>query len=572
MSEKRWHWLAWSLLAGLWLAHIAWSLTASVGILDDGIQVASASLLLRGQTPNVDFFSTYPPLNAYLLGLFFRLLGESFVTYRLFHCVAATLTLLVMWWAARSLGARGRPGLWLALGLCAVRQFEVQSNTGTMWTLMAVAALLAARNEPRSRVAIGLRAIVGAAVACAAATRLNLALYFGAAWFFESLIMLRHQPSSWRGTMIELRDLALSAGAALLAFYLLWGGELRSLLYQVVVVPTRGVVDYAYPPFTFTFSTSTLRQVLLSGVLALPLPLGWLALHKHQRGETRAARGLASGGLMALIGALSCAYTRPPLLPLVGGVVCLLLAGALFLRAEASRSERLLWLWLAVQMHYPLSRPDGSHYFALFPTIALALVASLVNRPLRTALDVRVLAIVAALVLPSGYGLQQTWHGLKNAAGSLSLVPALLAQHDAPLDQGCGPSCSALSPDFDARRAAAFVRAHTAPSEAVLSGSQRHFSTYCNDVHLYWLLRRKIGTRYLLMMLGVSTPKPDEQQLIADLETRHVNWAVLWRGQPLHTKALLGQSLVDTYLRERFTVRQTFGDYAVLQRKTPLPR
>jgi hypothetical protein len=58
------------------------SFAAPVDKFDDAIPLLHGMLVQQGYTPNLDFYSFYPPLNLYLNAAAFRLLGRTVIAAR----------------------------------------------------------------------------------------------------------------------------------------------------------------------------------------------------------------------------------------------------------------------------------------------------------------------------------------------------------------------------------------------------------------------------------------------------------------------------------------------------------
>ena len=59
------------------------ALAAPVGKFDDAIPLLHGMLVQQGRTPNLDFYSFYPPLSLYLNAAAFSLMGRSIIAARL---------------------------------------------------------------------------------------------------------------------------------------------------------------------------------------------------------------------------------------------------------------------------------------------------------------------------------------------------------------------------------------------------------------------------------------------------------------------------------------------------------
>src|SRR4030095_4389994 len=75
--------LTWIALWGYVAFTVVSALGGPVGKFDDAITLVHGTLVQQGRTPNLDFYSFYPPLSLYLNAGVFSLLGQSVVAPRL---------------------------------------------------------------------------------------------------------------------------------------------------------------------------------------------------------------------------------------------------------------------------------------------------------------------------------------------------------------------------------------------------------------------------------------------------------------------------------------------------------
>ena len=59
------------------------ALAAPLGKFDDALPLLHGMLIQRGDVPNVDFYSFYPPLNLYLNAAVFSLFGRTVIASRM---------------------------------------------------------------------------------------------------------------------------------------------------------------------------------------------------------------------------------------------------------------------------------------------------------------------------------------------------------------------------------------------------------------------------------------------------------------------------------------------------------
>ena len=564
----------WSAMcATLTVATILWSLTLPPAKFDDGMQLTGAMLYHDGQRPNVDFYSVYPPLNSYLIGAAFRLLGESVVAYRIVQTAAYLVVVAAVAWLAarRSSGAGSKWAIAAAL-LLNMRLSDLQSATALMWLMLALVAVLEGTHR-RGSARCGHFFAAGVCVGSLAMTRLNFALYFGVACVLDAVtvVVIDRTVEAKRVVLRDCAWMACPAVAVVAAILLLWGGPVGDLARQIIVVPSRALLDYALTPVPDHISASALFWFANTGVLAIALPIAWLATRASGEGDATWSWRLWALTAVGVLASLCVGRWRPTALPLfAAGLVIVLLFARLRLQ-WLKRDEWFVLLVLALQEHYTLSRPDGPHFIALFPTIAAAIA---IAGPYRSGpVAMRLAATLVVVCGPAILGnVANLGRGLRARMSSIRAMGTLLRSNDEALFGPCGDACKGFCSDRDELAAASFIRQRTAPDAHVFSGLQDHSRVVVNDVNAYWLMRRPVGTRYIMMMHGVSSGAKQETEVVADLESRGVRWLLLWEGVPDAPISVDDQaegSVLDRYIRQRFTCDARFGAYEVWQAKAP---
>src|SRR5262245_29396789 len=92
------YFLLWSYAA----VAISFSFAAPVDKFDDAIPLLHGMLIQQGYTPNLDFYSFYPPLNLYLNAAAFKLLGRTVIAARALADILYVIVLMLVTWLFRS--------------------------------------------------------------------------------------------------------------------------------------------------------------------------------------------------------------------------------------------------------------------------------------------------------------------------------------------------------------------------------------------------------------------------------------------------------------------------------------
>lgn len=102
----------------------------------------------------------------------------------------------------------------------------------------------------------------------------------------------------------------------------------------------------------------------------------------------------------------------------------------------------------------------------------------------------------------------------------------------------------------------------------IYSGSLRHNQIIINDVMLYYLSGKKPAVAYHELHPRQASEETEQKEIILSL--KNINWVVLYSPNYNDKNENLTDSnvfLLDDFLRENYTLRRTFADYYVFERK-----
>ena len=551
-------------------AAIFHSLILQPGSFDDGMQLSAAMFWLRGQTPNVDFYSVYPPLNCYLIGTAFRIFGESVVAYRIVQTAAYAF---IVGASALLASARIR-GPWLATAIVAVLALNIasadlQAVTALMWSTLATVLVLEGRGHPgptgRARLIIA-----GFCVAALAFTRLNFALYFMFA-FTASAIVEMTAGRARRGARRPLRDfvyLVIPAAVVTVVLYFIWGGSLVSLINQIAIMPSKANAAYAFSPmpahlvklpFSFSFYEA----------LAAGLPPAWLAFRAAEESDETGSRRLWGVAAAIVLWWFALGRWLPVALPIIVPVLFLIIIATAYRLARLPPEEIFLLLLLASQEHYILGRPDPSHLLSIFPLLGILFVIGVdAAQGTGSLMRMRMIGLVLAVCTTTvAFFMFGAVAYLAKNYRTIGTLKTMLRSNDEEIFGRCGAECNGFRVDTDEIAAVSMIREHAAPDDAVYSGFQNNHRGTLNDLRAYWLLRRPPGTRYTMLLKGF-TDKPDQELQIAnDLHDRRVGWLILTAPSGPTVPFEQGESLLDDYIHAQYQREARFGGYEVWRLK-----
>lgn len=494
---------------------------------DEGIVLSHARMVAWGYWPYRDFFTQYPPGIFYLLVVLWKLFGTQVLIARyVSHGLRLGVALLSGFACARTVGRRFTvlPAGLLLLFLAWLPPSPYAWLAGLLFALASVVALSYAA-ETRKR---GPWMIAGAMLGLTLSFRHDLFVYFVAALTPGAFLWVRQ-----RGLPRQqvLRLLGWTAAGAAIPFTIFWVPTLVMAKWSIIAHD--GLLDQV-------------RYVMPSRKLPVPPLLALMV--RPPLTQTR---------LPAFLTDMTCmVYAVVFAAPVLG---LLQILRGMRPRVDPVCAGLLTALSLAV-IPQATGRADWVHaIYALAPGLVLA----------------------SSFAMSFGRGF--SWRGgvssllvtafcLWAVRSNLPPRGPLFAQvSDQQLD---GSPFTAEIPDTQAavrRELRAFVQSHSAVGERIFVGNFDHSLLMSDEADLYFVLDRPAATRYIQFDPGMVTRAETQNQMIRSLDERRTHLVVLvramtWR-EPDNDSGKPGATILDDYLRSRYTTAAKFGSYEVRFRK-----
>jgi hypothetical protein len=212
---------------------------------------------------------------------------------------------------------------------------------------------------------------------------------------------------------------------------------------------------------------------------------------------------------------------------------------------------------VAVSLAYLLGRTDEFHLIPLSAVLPVALGARYARRGQIPRIE-RTATLAAALVVAL-----IALHGLDRRAESL-IHPGGGAAVPGPAADGVQTTAADAA---QLRGLYAAVRRLTRPGEPIFVADPRHDRVTAGDPLLYVILGHPNPTRYDVMQPGLITTASVQREIIGELTRTRV--VVRWLDPRAEAAAprVAGSHVLDRYLARRFSPRQRFGVYQLLERR-----
>ena len=524
-------------LFGLFI-HTVMIWTGKVGLVGEGVAVVGAQRVLEGEIPYRDFWTIYAPGSFYLLAGAFSVFGSHLLVARLTSGALYALAGLAIY----GIGARSmRPRYACALScLISFALYPASNSYGTYSPVLPclVACLYATTVyfHTHSR-----RALLLAGVACSLAICFKHDVGGYVAVATVATLIIRRLHSSIEGEHTLLKEVwwfALGCASVSIPVYAaLWIAAGNVMWVDLVVFPLTDFPAsrperYPSPIPDWRLLTSVAESVKeLSARIRFTIPaivfvssILWLAWRRRVLSSER----FASEALLVLCLPFfwNAAHVQINTHILTMTVLCALIIGRRAAVSFQDPSQVRLKRWIVI----------GGW---------LVCIAAWLTEPgYRLFQNIRQPYDMAAIGLPR--------------AQHIKTFKAYAQELYALIDT---------------------VNKVSSPNEAVFVGLHRHDVVVVNPTMLYFLLERPIPTRYHELHSAIADTDPIQREIVADLESRTVRTAILWRGfeDEILDRALKGKrrealpnrgaKRLDQYFQAHFEPVRTVGAYTIWQRR-----
>ena len=550
---------------------------------DAMIPLVGGMLVEQGRTPNLDFYSFYPPLDLYFHAAIFHLLGRSVVAARLIGTffyvlvlILATRLFQLRFPHCRSLNPLAL--LLLSEGIFSCLVLPVWPGFALAFSALLV--YLCSLHLSRGRLLTV--AVSGILTALALLYRINFGGYVAAVVLLDLGLdwwLTRKEDSIRLGVardvasaLVFVTSVAICCLAVLFAIY---GKYAAAAVFQFVVVPqrlmlSRGFIDW-------------MEHSLPSQMLVVPP--AWFLFRLLKGTSAVSAKALAPATLAIIPLAmfhLGHSHVKAAIILTGFEFAAVILLHVFIQRLE--RSEFCALLFFCGLLHYFLSRADFPHWRVL--PLGLALLIPFLVLPQRDPKDAAsesgVSKGTAIVVLLAAFVAVFGTPGLRPTPDQIPVGLRLLANmviHPHMTDTtyvfaGDQPTAALQSvyPDANELRAVRYLREKTSASEPIFVGNPDHSRIFFGNLQPYWLANRPIGVRTFQLETRIATEANVQREIISDLNRNDVKWVVIdyapeFADSTFQKQDYVGAKLLDQYIASQYREEARFGPYAILSRR-----
>lgn len=548
---------------------------------DDVIPLLHGRLVQQGYTPNIDFYSFYPPLIPYLYAAIFTIFGQTIIAARLLSAVLYVFVLLLAVRFFRLHFGHSGPLAGIAVLLLAAAiggALKMPFWPGFAFSLAALLTYLCSRSCDGNQ----LRAVAVSGVLTAAAifSRVNFGAYIALVVFFDTILHWALKADARQRS--PFKDLVRPILVFVVPIIVLCGG------FGFVVFRTN--IGGAVSEFVFSANRLMLTrgfiplQLSADMACAVALPPAWFFFRAVQGSSCIPVSAyIAFSVAIAALIVATAGRGRPSVALIV--IACEITAVIVLHVAvqRLGRSEFIVLLFFCCTMHYVLSRADWDHwrvipigYALLLPLLVRSHSYHEVNATPAAAAQGTALAVLTCVtfIFVTKTDLRPAFVNLPRGFSLLAGFVRHPHQSDADL-----VATSILPPlqwksvytDTDEWQTLRYVLANTSTSDPIFVGAQDHSTLFWNDLRIYWLANRPIGVRRFQLETRIATEPAVQRQIVSDLTQNKVSWIIIDRVQDgdaaFFAAAYKGATLLDEYIKSHFTEQRGFGRYAILRRE-----
>jgi hypothetical protein len=502
---------------------------------DEGFAVFNATRVMGGEIPYKDFWAIYPPGQLYVLASLYKAFGVSLLISRIYDTLVRFTIVVGVYAIARQITS---PILALAsafaatLVLTSVSFYAYAVYPALAFSLWAIVCTVEYFYKGQK----GWLLLTGVLAGLAGLFRFDIGLYasasLGISIFLLAFLSLLRKTGNYTDAFVPAANVALlpvMAAFGLMVFgYGLVGlfSGFNNLWEQVFLFPFTKLHDVRWRPYPALIPAGP------------PDFSAFLIIYSEAMDWVRFYLPVALYLPAIIYEAHALLWKHQPVNRRTYGTFAVTIYGP-FLFAQA------------------LSRYD---YIHVLPTMILAILVfaslydDLVFRPVHW-----VMKLVLVALLP-----------LLFAAYFTAPINTVFTTLDDFAPWGCfsqihRASCVYLS--SNQQQAVRYVQTHTQENQPIYVGNQRHDIVFINDVGFYFLSARASATRYSELHPGVATTLPVQKQIAAEIDRKNVDTLVLVdipnSGEPNASSVSSGIHYLDDYIRSRYFVAATFGEYQI---------
>jgi len=516
-------------------AYLSPIITMQVGVYDEGVILAGADRILKGQRPYIDFWSLYPPGQFYTLAFLFDTFGSSIFVERLYDISVKVLIPLFTFLILKRLSFSTSVAVifWASslfwIGLTLAPGYPVYPSMLLIF-VSVYCLLIFLENSKNSYLIFCALLIVSSALfrhdlgGMAATVTLIIVI----------LKKLKEKNIAWTSVFYFISTIAI--GGITVLIYFAVTSDIHIMFAQLILLPAELLPKYRWLPYPSLASGKAAIPFYLFPIAALTgLLVSFATFVKYKRFDNSSYILLFFSILgCMLLNQASVRSDTTHLLPLA---------------LTAMVSVPLLFSALyrnITQENHPIFTISNRKKFKFIR-------AKLSNLSPKSQLSIYLLLLIVFIV-PVSKSIYKTMQSLP--AKSLRSAIARAGYANLPKDL---------------QDVILYIYRNTSKNDYLYVGVKNHDQFIIDDVIIYYLSARNYATKYHELHPGITNTLDVQKKMIEELKDTNTKTVILapryWR-EPNLTSVDPKIDLLDNYISQNFILKIKFGIYEVWLKKT----
>ena len=480
---------------------------------DEGLILAGAERITKGQLPYIDFWSIYPPGQFYTVALFFELFGASIFVERVYDIIIRSLIPVFIFIIIKNLNFSKKIAYFcwgMALIWSSYSGFPAYPvHTALLFIFISILCFLTYLSSKKNLWLFLAAAFMG----LSALFRHDLAAMATAATLTTLFINIKKEKNSFWPPIVYFMGGYLLVGLPVTVYFVNAIG-LQTFIDYLIILPAEIIPKYRAVPYPsildFELQFFIFPLILLGAFL---ISLKAIFREKSQKYSS---------------------YT----------VFQLGLMGILFMNQVRVRSDNIHLLPVAL-----VSITTIPAWFSFLKSYQKRL------RPTAQKLSALIYGLVICLVFI-----------VPIVEKVLSINKDYFKLHA----NQTVPAATYITIPNDLENLAIYLQSITSENESIYVGVKNHDQFIANDVIIYFLSNRQYGTRYHELHPGIANTLAVQQEIIQEINNVLVRVIVLTSRPSFEdndSKIDSGVDLLDNYIAINFELTEQIGEYEVWIRR-----
>ena len=486
-------------------------ITKTVSGFDEGLILAGADRIQKGQIPFNDFWLIYPPGQYYILALLFDVFGSSLLVERIYDLLIKAMLSVSIFYLIRKMTSNFKVALtgWIiSLIWIAGTSYVIYPIYPSILLIYIGVYYFLCYIEKNDLSSLVYSAVF---ITCSALFRHDLAAYAAISILVCLLLTFASQKKFIWSIIVCYVTSYLIIGIPIIVFILV-KINLYEMVDQLIFIPIRIMSKFRYIPYPEL-------SIVYFSFYAFPAIV-----------------------IVAFISSMICIFKYKERTLLNYGILLISLIGFGFFNQVRVRSE------LAHLV------PIALNGIILISILGYIIHRKFISNKKWIFLTIYFLIVFAILLVPM-----------------VKLFKSNHSEFITSTKRSSIPKAEYFILQDDLEKTVRYVRKFTDQSDFIYVGVKNHDQFIINHPIIYYLADRNYSTKFHQFDPGVSNTIDAQKHIVQELETTSPNIVVLTSGywfEPNDTKFDMKIDIIDTYIKKNYKLHKIFGCYEVWNKRS----